>query len=87
MHALVAKLLFSLGLLRLPPLTVLLNQAASSDAMLRSNALKYLLDNYSRYPDYNPENFREVAYVPAVIPSGEEIMAKPHEVRRMPKAH
>ncbi|KAF8070283.1 hypothetical protein FPV67DRAFT_1486835 [Lyophyllum atratum] len=62
-----AKFLFELGLLRFPPLPVLVNLCASTDSDIRAVALKYLLDNIgTHYKDYDPSNFGEVAFIPAV---------------------
>ncbi|KAJ7039263.1 hypothetical protein C8F04DRAFT_1087709 [Mycena alexandri] len=74
-----AKLLFDLGLLRYPPLEVLISLCAKPDAK-GPIALKYLLDNMvARYNDYNPANFYEVPYIPA-LKDGKMIMGAPKEV-------
>ncbi|KAI0822620.1 hypothetical protein BC628DRAFT_1388241 [Trametes gibbosa] len=75
-----AKFLFKLGLRRFPPLPDLIGLAASQDEKVRSAALKYLLDNYTtRYPNYDPIDFSNVSYVPAVK-NGKPCLGKPHEV-------
>ncbi|KAI0083802.1 hypothetical protein BDY19DRAFT_975723 [Irpex rosettiformis] len=62
-----AKFLHSLGLRRYPPLDVILCLAASTDEKIRSTALRYFLDNYqTRYPDYQPSSFANLAFVPAM---------------------
>ncbi|KAG6820876.1 hypothetical protein H0H93_010220 [Arthromyces matolae] len=70
-----AKFLFELGLLRYPPLPVLINLCASVDSTLitththqvRTVALKYLLDHIgTHYKDYDPSNFATVAFIPAI---------------------
>lgn len=62
-----AKFLFELGLLRFPPLPVLINLCASTDSNIRSIAFRYLLDNMgTHYKNYDPSNFDDVAFIPAV---------------------
>lgn len=64
----------------MPPLQEILHIASSDNATVRTKALKFFLDNlYDMYPDYNPLNFREFAFVPAVRGS-EKVLAKPLEV-------
>ncbi|EKM56817.1 uncharacterized protein PHACADRAFT_141759 [Phanerochaete carnosa HHB-10118-sp] len=75
-----AKFLFRLGLLRSPPLQTLLGLATSSDEEIRSQALKYLLENHStRYNAYNSADFADIAFIPA-LRDGRPCMAKPTEV-------
>jgi hypothetical protein len=63
--------MFELGLRRYPPLETIINLCASSDATIRPIALKYFLDNISsRYPQYDPMNFAEVAFVPTTTRMG-----------------
>lgn len=48
---------------------------------MRTRALSFFLDNVSvKYSDYDPYNFRDLAFVPAVLGS-EKALAKPLEVR------
>jgi hypothetical protein len=55
--------------------------AASDNPTVRAKALTFFLDNLSvKYSDYDPHNFRDIAFVPAVLGS-EEVLAKPFEVR------
>ncbi|KAG6878540.1 hypothetical protein C0993_004438 [Termitomyces sp. T159_Od127] len=62
-----AKFLFELGLLRYPPLPVLINLCASADSHTRSIALKYLLDHIgNHYKDYDPSDFETIAFIPAM---------------------
>ncbi|KAG6891738.1 hypothetical protein C0992_006158 [Termitomyces sp. T32_za158] len=62
-----AKFLFELGLLRYPPLPVLINLCGSKDSHVRTTALKYLLDNIgNHYKDYEPSNFETIAFIPAM---------------------
>ncbi|TBU28918.1 hypothetical protein BD311DRAFT_721461 [Dichomitus squalens] len=80
-----AKFLFKLGLRRYPPLPELIGLAASKDEATRTAALKYFFDNYTtRYSDYDPENFSNVAFVPAMKDSS-RILARPHEVVSSPE--
>ena len=73
--------MYSLGLKRAPLLSEILNIAASDDPTVRTKALTFFLDNSSdKYNDYDPENFRDLAFVPAVLGS-EKLLSKPFEVR------
>ncbi|KAJ7727670.1 hypothetical protein DFH07DRAFT_930749 [Mycena maculata] len=75
-----AKLLFELGLIRYPPLNQLISLCASPDAKVRPIALKYLLDNMTaRYNDYNPADFYEISYIPA-LKDGKPAMGTPKDV-------
>ena len=39
---------------------------SSSDAAVRTIAFKYLCDNIPlKYPDYNPDNFGHIAFIPS----------------------
>jgi Protein of unknown function (DUF3684) len=72
-----AKFLFTLGLRRSPPLDEIINLCASADPLVRSTALKYLLDNMvTRYLHYDPKNFAEVPFIPSTTRLG-----TPREVR------
>ncbi len=73
--------MFSLGLKRAPPLAEILSIAALDDPTVRTKALTFFLDNLSdKYPDYDPKNFQDLAFVPAVLGS-EKVLSKPFEVR------
>lgn len=75
-----AEFVFSLGLRRAPPLTEILRIASSDNLFIRTKALSFFLDNISNnYSDYDPENFRDLAFVPAIFGS-EKVLAKPFEV-------
>lgn len=76
----IAKFLFKLGLRRYPPMAELVGLAASSEKAVRTAALKYLLDNYmTRYADYDPDAFSNVAFIPA-FQGDTGCLARPHEV-------
>jgi hypothetical protein len=77
----IAKFLYVLGLRRQPPLPELLQLAADWDPALRSTALKYFLDNYTKYPEYRPADYSHVAFVPVMIPDGDKELADPTSVR------
>ncbi|KAH9934863.1 uncharacterized protein B0H18DRAFT_1114703 [Fomitopsis serialis] len=80
-----AKFLYSLGLQRFPSLPVLLGLAASQDQKIRTAALRYFLDNVTtKYSDYDPNNFSQIAYIPAVK-DRKPHMAKPSEVYASPE--
>lgn len=73
----------------------LVGLAASSEKAVRTAALKYLLDNYmTRYADYDPDAFSNVAFIPA-FQGDTGCLARPHEVNlslssyvsRAPHAH
>ncbi|KAF8160987.1 hypothetical protein B0H34DRAFT_699011 [Crassisporium funariophilum] len=79
-----AKFLFDLGLLRFPPLDMLITLCANEDANIRSVALKYLVDNVdSRYQDYDPKKFKTIRFIPALqgsttcLGSIEEVVSSP----------
>ena len=58
----------------------LIGLAASNDEAIRTAALKYFFDNITtRYSDYDPENFSNVAFVPA-LKDNSKTLARPHEV-------
>src|SRR6266404_4275859 len=76
-----AKFLVSLGLRRSPPLSELLNIIASDNQTVRAKALTFFLDNlHLKYSDYDPHNYGDLAFIPAVRGS-EKVLAKPFEVR------
>ena len=59
----------------------ILRIAASENPTVRTKALTFFLDNISvKYSDYDPQNFRDLAFVPA-IRGLEKVLAKPFEVR------
>ncbi|CAA7259259.1 unnamed protein product [Cyclocybe aegerita] len=69
-----AKFLFELGLQRYPILEKLIDLCTSNDANIRSSSLKYLIDNLgSRYKDYDPVNFKDVAFIPALKGSDSQL--------------
>ncbi|KAI0037007.1 hypothetical protein K488DRAFT_75577 [Vararia minispora EC-137] len=74
-----AKFLFSLGLKRSPPLGDLLKLAAGPDAEVRPKALKYFIDNSTKYTSYDPYDFKDLAFVPAIGKMGSHL-ATPLEV-------
>ncbi|KNZ80421.1 Sacsin [Termitomyces sp. J132] len=62
-----AKFLFELGLIRYPPLPVLIDLCASANSHTRTTALKYLLDHIgSHYEDYDPSKYEAIAFIPAM---------------------
>jgi hypothetical protein len=74
--------LFRLGLRRFPHLDVIINLAASQDASVRQQALNYLIENItSKYEEYNPVDFSDVPYVPAVDGGENACMGTPAQVR------
>ena len=62
----------------------ILRIASSDNPTVRTKALTFFLDNlYDMYPDYSPQNFCDLAFVPAVLGS-EKMLAKPFEVSSTP---
>jgi hypothetical protein len=79
---LIAKFLFSLGLQRYPPLPELFKIASGPNKALRELALAYLFEKHAtQYQDYQPGNFADVAFIPAIQPNGTEFLAKHSQVR------
>nr|XP_031863300.1 uncharacterized protein CI109_001175 [Kwoniella shandongensis]KAA5530372.1 hypothetical protein CI109_001175 [Kwoniella shandongensis] len=75
-----AKMLFSLGLRRFPPIDVLLGIAAGRPPT-NEKALQYLLANiHTHYPAFRPDAFSQVSFIPALTPAGEKILGKPGHV-------
>ncbi|KAI6022005.1 hypothetical protein EDC04DRAFT_2937394 [Pisolithus marmoratus] len=61
-----AQLLYDLGLNRFPPLRRIVELCSSRDVEVQGTAFEYLCNNLqSQYPDYKPENFRDVEFIPA----------------------
>ncbi len=61
--------------------------AASDNPTVRTTALTYFLDNAysnSSYREYDPRNFSDLAFVPAVLGS-EKMLAKPFKVSGLPQ--
>ena len=75
-----ARMLFTLGLKRFPPVDVLLGIAAGRPPM-NQKALDYLLANLqTHYLNFDPKVFEGVAFLPATKPDGTQILAKPGQV-------
>ncbi|PCH38307.1 hypothetical protein WOLCODRAFT_96891 [Wolfiporia cocos MD-104 SS10] len=75
-----AKFMINLGLRRYPPLDVILRLAAGESPKVRHVALQYFLDNLTtKYPDYDPAAFGDVAFIPAVK-EGKDCLLKPFDV-------
>ena len=61
-------------------MSIILGLAASQDRKVGTAALRYFLDNLSvRYPEYDPNNFGQIAFVPS-LKDQKPYMAKPSEV-------
>jgi hypothetical protein len=76
--------MYSLNLRQAPPLREILHLAASDNLTVRTKALAFFLDKlYSIYRDYDPQNFWDLAFVPAVLGS-EKMLARPFKVRDPP---
>ncbi|OCF40369.1 hypothetical protein I317_05804 [Kwoniella heveanensis CBS 569] len=75
-----AKMLFSLGLRRFPPIDVLLGIAAGRPPT-NEKALQYLLANvHNHYQLFRADAFSQVSFIPAKTAQGDHILAKPGEV-------
>ena len=62
-------------------MNVIVDLAASANAAVRVLALKYLIDNIpKRYDDYDPANFQDIAYVPA-LRGDNSVQGTPKEAR------
>ncbi|KAF8415909.1 hypothetical protein L210DRAFT_876000, partial [Boletus edulis BED1] len=60
-----AQLVYRLGLYRFPPLEEIIRLCSSSNASVRRAAFSYFCENLgSNYLDYNPDDFRCVAFIP-----------------------
>ena len=67
----------SLGVRRYPTLGKIIELAASDEPEVQHSALHYLLSNLeTRYGDYKPDNFANVAFIPTKSGS----LARPNEV-------
>ncbi|KAG8958915.1 hypothetical protein FRC03_008699 [Tulasnella sp. 419] len=78
-----ANLLIELGLKRYPGLSTIMNLMADpDDESIRDGALRYFLDHYeSLYMfTYKPDDFKHLAYVPAVTHDGTRFMSTPDTV-------
>ena len=75
-----ARFLFQLGLKRQPPLQDLIKLASDSDEALRSAAFRYFLDNITKYPDYDPIDFKDVDFIPALSTDGSATIGSPSRV-------
>lgn len=75
-----AKMLFSLGLRRFPPIDTLLGIASGKDAAA-DKALAYLLANMSaHYPTFDAMAYSGVPFIPATTATGNPTLARPGEV-------
>lgn len=75
-----AKMLYSLGLRRFPPVDTLLGIASSKEAK-GERALAYLLSNTgTHYQAFDPNTFSEVAFIPATTAAGTTTLAKSGDV-------
>ncbi|KAF8604785.1 hypothetical protein BDV93DRAFT_440059, partial [Ceratobasidium sp. AG-I] len=81
-----AKFMFELGLKRSPPLETILALAGAIDIDKRALALKYFMDNHSsRYTTYQPDAFKQLAFVPAIKPDGTAFLTNPMAVYSNPE--
>ena len=73
-------MLYTLGLRRFPPVEVLIGLAAGR-APTNDLALQYLLANsQNHYVNFDPSTFSAVEFLPATMPNGDHISAKPGDV-------
>lgn len=80
-HSQEGSFLFSLGLQDHPSLDVLLHLMQEADNSIREIAFRYFIDHKTRYyGDCNPEDFSNVAFIPAKRPDGTEFLAKHSQV-------
>jgi hypothetical protein len=79
-----ASVLFDFGLQRHPTFSVVLGLMTISQDSIKEKALRYLLDHkLGLYGSYGPEDFGEIAFIPANRPDGSEFLAKHSEVRKL----
>ncbi|KAG6369267.1 hypothetical protein JVT61DRAFT_15512 [Boletus reticuloceps] len=72
-----AQLVYRLGLRRFPPLEEMIRLCSSSNALVRRAAFLYFCENLgSNYIDYNPDDFRRVAFIPVENSSREDVQLK-----------
>jgi Protein of unknown function (DUF3684) len=75
-----AKFMYNLGLRQSPPLSDIIELAASPDLEIGKKALRYFLDNFdSKYSGYDSQDYHDIAFIPADNQDG-PLMAKPTEV-------
>ncbi|TXT08933.1 hypothetical protein VHUM_02407 [Vanrija humicola] len=75
-----AKMMFELGLRKIPPVDVLLGIIAGRPPT-NERALAYLLANINtNYPSFDPSAYRDVAFIPATSADGKQIFGKPGQV-------
>ncbi|KAH7914527.1 hypothetical protein BJ138DRAFT_1123419 [Hygrophoropsis aurantiaca] len=75
------KLLTELKLRRHPPLDVVINLASHSDGHIREAALTYFLANHDEhYEEYEPGQFSNIAFIPALTNGGEACVGTPEQV-------
>lgn len=65
---------------------MILKLASDPDETLRSAALRYFLENNTKYPDYDPAAVNNLAFVPAVQADGKSTMGTPGQVFIEPEA-
>lgn len=76
-----AKFLFKLGLKKYPALKDLLILATNENPQIRSAALRYFFENYTkRYSHYEPEAYPSLAFIPARKADGTAFLGKYTEV-------
>lgn len=75
-----AKFLFSLGLKTFPPISDIL-QIAATDGPYRTNAFAYFMNEYDRYSTvYDPASHQQLAFVPVTSSNGKILYFKAIEV-------
>ena len=82
----IAWFIFSLGLRQAPPLQEILRIATLDNPTVWIKALTFFLDNlFNIYHDYNPQNFSDLTFVPAILGS-EKMLAKSFKVQDLPSS-
>ncbi|KAF9051010.1 hypothetical protein BDZ89DRAFT_1098552 [Hymenopellis radicata] len=80
-----AKLAFTLGLQRQPPIDVLVNLCANPDLNVQQTAWQYLVDNVAtKYQDFDPTKFQQIAFIPSVR-DGTRCLGAPADVFSNPE--
>ncbi|CDZ96200.1 Transcription factor Opi1 [Phaffia rhodozyma] len=79
-----AKFLFSLGLMRYPSIDTLLPLAAGSVNSVRTVALEFLFENFTKYyaQTYPASENRKLAFIPCIKQDGSAFLGSPLDVYR-----
>ena len=74
------KLLYELGLQRVPPLATMINLASGTDRSVSRAALVFITEHFYHYQGERLDPFLTRRFIPAYDSSGAEVQASPMEV-------